>query len=294
MNDLRTLVREQMSRAGSPGYSLHDLDRRRERKLRNQRITAGVIGVAVFALFLAAVSVVASTAGTQEPGIDGPSVSPTPASPGPAGHELAGIPNLMRGYPQPTQHGLEEGRYWLGVGQMRVSLAVPRGWDVWVLGGGIIDPRNGGQWPSGTGIGFYQVEDVYADPCRWERGMMPSIGPSAADLAAALARQPDRAATTPTDVELGGFNGKMLRLHVPSDVDFSECSAPEFRSEGEFRSWPGRFHQGAGQVDEVWILDVEGERLVIDAWWFARTSADEREKVIDIVESIRIHPAPAS
>jgi hypothetical protein len=282
MDDLRTLVREQMERAGSPGYSLDDLDRRRERKLRNQRITAGVIGVAVFALFLAAVSVAMSTEGTHEPAIHGPSKAPVPA-PRSSGNELL-----------PNQLGLEKGRYWIGVGQMRVSLAVPRGWDAWSGGGGIIDPRHRGNWPAGTGIGFYQVVDVYADPCRWEGlNYMPSIGPSAADLATALARQPNRAATSPTDVELGGFNGKMVRLHVPSDVDFSDCSMGDFRR-GEFRSWPGRFHQGPGQVDEVWILDVEGERLVIDAWWFPRTSADERVKVIDIVESIRIHPAPAS
>jgi hypothetical protein len=281
MNDVRTLVREQMERAGSPSYSLDDLDRRRERRLRNQRIIAGVIGVAVFALFLAAVSVAMSTEGTHEPGIDGPSKAPVPA-PSSAGNELL-----------PNQLGLQKGRYWIGVGQMRVSLAVPRGWNVWGGGGGIMDPRHKGDWPSGTGIGFYQVEDVYADPCRWRRGTMPSIGPSAADLAAALARQPGRAATSPTDVELDGFSGKMVRLHVPSDVDFSDCSQFEFRG-GEFRSWPGRFQQGPGQVDEVWILDVEGERLVIDAWWFPQTSADERVKVIDIVESIRIHPAPAS
>jgi hypothetical protein len=277
MDDLRTLVREQMERAGSPSYSLDDLDRRRERRLRNQRITAGVIGVAVFALFLAAVAVALGTEGAREPGIDGPSIAPTPVPPGREGHELL-----------PNQLGLEKGRYWIGVGPMRVSLAVPRGWDVWSFGGGIIDPRHRGEWPSGTGIGFYQVADVYADPCRWDRGTMPSIGPTAADLAAALARQPHRSATSPTDVELGGYNGKMVRLHVPSDVDLSDCW------HGEFLSWLGRFHQGVGQVDEVWILDVEGERLVIDAWWFPQTSADERAKVIDIVESIRIHPAPAS
>ena len=203
-------------------------------------------------------------------------MAPVPA-PSSAGNELL-----------PNQLGLEKGRYWIGVGQIRVSLAVPRGWDVWSSGGGIIDPRHRGHWPSGTGIGFYQIADVYADPCRWELGKVPSKGPSAADLAAALARQPDRAATTPTDVELDGFDGRMVRLHVPSDVDFSDCYL------NEYRSWEGRFHQGAGQVDEVWILDVEGERLVIDAWWFPKTSADERVKVIDIVESIRIHPAPAS
>jgi WD40-like Beta Propeller Repeat len=48
MDDLRTLVRDKMTRAGSPSYSFDDLGRRRDRKRRNQRITAGVVGMAVF------------------------------------------------------------------------------------------------------------------------------------------------------------------------------------------------------------------------------------------------------
>jgi Tol biopolymer transport system component len=46
-----------MARAGSPSYSFNDLGRRRDRKRRNQRITAGVVGIAVF---VAAVWVVTS------------------------------------------------------------------------------------------------------------------------------------------------------------------------------------------------------------------------------------------
>ena len=57
MADLRTLVRDEMERAGSPSYSFEDLGRRRDRKRRNQRITAGVVGIAVF---VAAVWIVTS------------------------------------------------------------------------------------------------------------------------------------------------------------------------------------------------------------------------------------------
>jgi Tol biopolymer transport system component len=48
MADLRTLVRDQMERAGSPSYSFDDLGRRRDRKRRNRRIRAGLVGIAVF------------------------------------------------------------------------------------------------------------------------------------------------------------------------------------------------------------------------------------------------------
>ena len=48
MAELRTLVREEMERAGSPSYSFDDLGRRHDRKRRNQRIAAGVVGIAVF------------------------------------------------------------------------------------------------------------------------------------------------------------------------------------------------------------------------------------------------------
>jgi Tol biopolymer transport system component len=57
MADLRTLVRDEMERAGSPSYSFDDLGRRRDRKRRNQRIAAGVVGIAVF---VAAVWIVTS------------------------------------------------------------------------------------------------------------------------------------------------------------------------------------------------------------------------------------------
>jgi Tol biopolymer transport system component len=76
MAELRTLVREEMERAGSPSYSFDDLGRRRDRKRRNQRIAAGAVG---FAVFVAAIWIVTSGLSfdrTQQPAIQ-PTPSPT-------------------------------------------------------------------------------------------------------------------------------------------------------------------------------------------------------------------------
>ena len=74
MAELRTLVRQEMERAGSPSYSFDDLGRRRDRKRRNQRIAAGVVGIAVF---VAAIWVV-TTAGSfdRTTPADKPTVNP--------------------------------------------------------------------------------------------------------------------------------------------------------------------------------------------------------------------------
>ena len=59
----------------------------------------------------------------------------------------------------------------------------------------------------------------------------------------------------------------MIEMTVPTDIDFADCDR------GEFRSWAGRYHQGPGQVDQVYILDVEGQRVVIDTTYMPGTSA---------------------
>lgn len=52
MAELRTLVEHELERAGSPSYSFDDLARNRERKRRNRRIVAGLVGLAVAILVL--------------------------------------------------------------------------------------------------------------------------------------------------------------------------------------------------------------------------------------------------
>jgi hypothetical protein len=271
MDDLGTLVREQMSRAGMPAYSLHDLDRRHHRKRRNQRVVAGVIGVAVFVMFASAVvATIRGNLGSQ------PTRHPSPSPTSFAG-EIIGVPapageELPAGRNQP----LEPGRHWVASGGWRVSFDVPRGWMGWEIG--ITDAAE-----FGTGIGFWSVRYVWDHPCR-QSEVVPT-GRTVDGLVDALAGQPMRSATTPADVEVDGFGGKMLRIHVPEDVDFDDCY------QRLFESWPGRYHQAPGQIDQIWVLDVDGARLVIDAWWFPQTTAAARAELFQIVESIRIRPA---
>jgi len=74
MDDLRTLVRDEMARAGSPSYSFDDLGRRRDRKRRYQRIAAGVVGIAVFVAALLVVTAAGSLDRTTRPA-DQPTVN---------------------------------------------------------------------------------------------------------------------------------------------------------------------------------------------------------------------------
>ena len=79
MDDLRTLVRDEMARAGSPSYSFDDLGRRRDRKRRNQRIAAGVVGIAVFVAAVWVVTTAGSFDRTTTPA-DKPTVNPDAAA----------------------------------------------------------------------------------------------------------------------------------------------------------------------------------------------------------------------
>lgn len=75
MADLQTLVHNEMDRAGSPSYSFHDLGLRRDKKRRNARITAGVVGIVVALLSLATLA--RAFRGTERPANE-PTPSPSP------------------------------------------------------------------------------------------------------------------------------------------------------------------------------------------------------------------------
>jgi hypothetical protein len=141
----------------------------------------------------------------------------------------------------------------------------------------------------GQGISAWTVGNVYAQPCRWRGTLLdPPIDSSVDDLVAGLASQRGRQASEATDVTLDGFTGKFMELTVPARIDLADCH------DGEFRTWVdptgGPRYLEPGQRDLLWIVDVDGSRLVIDAALGPQTTQQDRADRIQMVESIRIEP----
>jgi hypothetical protein len=99
-------------------------------------------------------------------------------------------------------------------------------------------------------------------------------------------------------VTLGGYQGRSLQWSVPDDwvvtgdADFQGCDTWPSNGHRDFVSWLGngegeRYQQFAGQLDMLWVLDVDGQRLVIDATYLPETPDALRAELMGIVESIR-------
>jgi hypothetical protein len=165
----------------------------------------------------------------------------------------------------------------------RIAITLPSGWfnfNGWAVNDG------------GTlAVAFWDVAKVYPTGCRWQGKPLIDPGRTVDGLAQALATRPLRHASRPRKAELAGFRGKYLRWSVPSKIDFSRCG------QGYFESWTGRgwannrWQQGPGQVDRLWILDVNGKRLVIDANYLPRATRGQRAELDRIVHSIKFLPS---
>jgi hypothetical protein len=160
-----------------------------------------------------------------------------------------------------------------------VLVDVPDGWTSF-KGFALHGPRE-------TAISFWNVEDVYSHPC-YSKDVMIHPGPTVDDLANVLATRPMRDATAPVPVTLGGYDGKYLQWSVPTDIVLEDCD------EGYFDSWTGngtggtgRYQQGPGQVDRLWILDVAGQRFVIDAFYMPDANEQDKTTLQQVVDSIR-------
>ena len=146
------------------------------------------------------------------------------------------------------------------------------------------------------GLSVWDVGQVFRDPCHWQgTGFDP--GPGVNALVTALVAQPMRDATKPTDVTLAGYHGRYLELSVPDDIRMSkpgEFDACDLDSGGyrDFQGWLGngmgnRHEQVPGQIDRLWVLDVQGKRLMVDATYSPDTSQADRDELTHVVESLR-------
>jgi hypothetical protein len=262
-----------------------------------------VVGIGVAAAVVVASAVGFNAfAGPGVGGLGGGSSSPT-ASPSPRATPL--LPSTFGTFEAATAirtGPLEPGRYeYLDVdGQaFNLQFTVPAGW-TW---NGRYLSKGGVGLPGGAAIYFFGGPlEVHADPCHWTADQSTRLSGTAADIVAALKAQPSRNAGAPIDRPLGLRPGAAIGLSVPDDVVLTTCDAGQYRSWGPEAN--ARSHQGPGQRDIVWAIDIPGVGvtdahgsliatpapggLVIDASSFPDTPADVMSEIQSILGSIYI------
>ena len=135
-------------------------------------------------------------------------------------------------------------------------------------------------------LAFFTVDDLFADVCDETQGWA-EIGSSVDDLADALADVPGITIDSQTDATISGYSGLLLDTSS-SDPECAEGVDPLLLT-----SIPGyvdRPHPGASddEFSRWYILDVEGERLVIQAVVPRGLPASIAAEVDAMVESVRI------
>jgi hypothetical protein len=267
------------------------------RRLREMNIPVriGVAAAAVIALALVGLAVAPRASG---PGGPSASTSPSPSrSPSPSSSSAASPVALKEG-------PLTAGTYIIGPGlrgtwaecvspiaagcsnTIGLVFTVPDGWagvgndSIWLA-------AETNAAPAGAGMLFTRGAPLYADPClAGGVGDSPPptipVGPTAGEFASALAAHPLLDVTTPVDVTLAGYSGKYVDLQVPSDI--TKCPTSYWPWE------PGLYAQGPSQRWHLWILDVGGQRLIVQSTEYAGTSAQRRAELQAIVNSVQIQP----
>lgn len=195
---------------------------------------------------------------------------------------------------------LEPGRYSIDPDldsstALRVVYEIPaEGWSRWIGAAKFSDVGH-------AGVSITTVTTLVRDGCRDHSWAEPPVGPGVDDLAAALAElAPFRLTSPPEPVSIYGYRGTYLKWTVP-DLPVEEAGDERVFTgclDGQLKSWvaaidtePGDAfygYTGPGYVEEFWILDVEGTRLMIAAGQSPESPPEDIEELRVILDSIRI------
>jgi hypothetical protein len=142
-----------------------------------------------------------------------------------------------------------------------------------------------------VGLNFYDIPNIYADGCQWTP-VDPPVGPTVDDLVAAWANLPNYAATGAVDVAVDGYPGKQIEFTLP-DYNIGECRGADSPLFGlwpanDNAAYPGLVARGPNQHNQQRILDVDGTRLVITAYYVPNASPQDRAALDEVLASIQI------
>ena len=108
--------------------------------------------------------------------------------------------------------------------------------------------------------------------------MSPPVGPTVDDLVQALREVPNHTTTDPVSTTLGGLPATYLEMTAD---DTLPCAADAFYI------WDGIHLQGVGEISRIWVLDVDGSRIVAGALHYPEATAESLAEEQLIVDSVQ-------
>lgn len=238
---------------------------RRDRRRRNQRITAGVVGIAVFVAAVWIVTFGGPSQHTQTPGASGP---PVPHFPETLSRTVEGVPFSFtvpdRYWSPPPLTRLADGSgFREGDFLITKSIEGPQAAEAVIF------------WTSSSG-------GHGVDACA---NLLDPSGGTAADLAGTVAAAPGTELVEgPSNVTVGGYPAKHVVLTVRDDRG---CD-PGFFFTWRTGCWGACWNTtNVDDTVEVWIVDVPGTRLFIEAETTTQADSVLRQEIRQIVGSIR-------
>jgi len=242
--------------------------------------------VAKLAIGVAAVAVAAFVGINMLPARDGVGAGPT-ASPSPAAS-----PSPM---PSPSPAAvvpagpLAVGTYPVIYDGVPMSFKIPTsGWTAEAPGNSI----GKGEYPQPdwAGIDFWlnAPDNVYADPCA-HTALDPKPNGTAADLAAAVAAIPGTELVSgPSAIEVGGRPAQYVELTIKEDLACDPHSAYLWYDESSGGATGGwRWAEGLGAAYRIWITEVDGKLVWIDAYTFPGAKPELDQEILQIIDSIK-------
>ena len=181
-----------------------------------------------------------------------------------------------------AEGGLTPGRYALppvGPGNKQFAVVdIPDGYATW---GPFIYANKPAEPEDPLAIGLWVVTGVYLNPCAESREVPTASVGATFD---ALVRQRLTSATMLRNVDLGGYRGIYVEVTTPTDRDYTRCD------DAELNLWEGRPEGGywtrePGMVERLWILDVDGQPMVIQMAVPPSATDPQIHALTDIVEA---------
>jgi hypothetical protein len=151
--------------------------------------------------------------------------------------------------------------------------------------------------PRGVGVALFTADGVFSDPCHWDWNNTGQadigdvkVGPSVDDLVAALRANTYYTSTAAKPVTIDGFSGQELELQMPGG-SYAHCDKDDPNDSGGHVfpfSGPALYTQGPANRWHLYILDVNGTRLIAVILSYAKTPQNDVNLAQNIIRTMRI------